>query len=75
MQLVASHTGTAYEEALSYKWRLMAGGGSLLGSNTGPELTFNVGNYPSTNTLYCDVTCENADDSPATSGPIYIAAG
>jgi hypothetical protein len=53
----------------------MSGGGSLLGSNTGPELTFNVGNFPSTNNLYVDVTCGAADDSPQTFGPIYIQVG
>ena len=75
VQLVASHQGTAYEEACTYKWRLMSGGGAMLGSNTGKQLDFNVGNFPSTNNLYVDVSCDAADDSPQTYGPIYIQAG
>ena len=75
IQLVASHTGTAYDDACHYKWRVMSGGGAMLGSNTSPELTFNVGNFPSTNNVYVDVTCGAADDSPQTFGPIYIQAG
>ena len=75
VQVAASHDGSAYDDACNYKWRLMAGGGSMLGSNTGHELAFNVGNFPSTNSLYVDVTCGAADDSPQTFGPIYIQAG
>ena len=73
--LVAIHEGSAYDEACGYKWRTMSGGGAMLGSNTGHELTFNVGNFPSTNNLYVDVTCGAADDTPQTYGPIYIQAG
>ena len=75
IQLVASHQGSAYEDACHYKWRVMSGGGVMLGSNTDPELTFNVGNFPATSNVYVDVTCGAADDSPQTFGPIYIAAG
>ena len=53
----------------------MSGGGAMLGSNTSPELTFNVGNFPATNNVYVDVSCGAADDSPQTFGPIYIQAG
>ena len=75
IQVAASHNGSAYEEACHYKWRVMSGGGAMLGSNTSSELTFNVGNFPATNNLYVDVTCGAADDNPQTFGPIYIQAG
>ena len=75
IELVASHAGSAYDDACHYKWRVMSGGGAMLGSNTASKLTFNVGNFPATNNVYVDVTCGAADDSPQTFGPIYIQAG
>ena len=71
--LAISYSGDLPTDNAVYNWRTKSGGGTFEGPTDQATATFNTGFTIGTNQIYCDISSEDASDSPVQSGPITIS--
>ena len=70
--LAISYDGDLPAANAVYNWRMAGGGGSFDGPTNQATATYNTGFAIGQSNLYCDISGEDASDSPVQSGPITI---